>query len=73
MTYPTPIYEVEKGKSYISVSGFEFKVLGILRHGQDCSEPMVYYVNLEPTADMPAGEEWVIPESIFLKRFFEKE
>lgn len=66
-----PIYEVEAEKVYISESGFLFRVLGKARHGQDCSEMMIHYTNLEPTADMPAGEKWVIAESIFLKRFYE--
>jgi hypothetical protein len=65
------IYEIEDNQTYISESGFLFRVLGKARHGQDCSEMMIHYTNLEPTADMPAGEKWVIAESIFLKRFYE--
>lgn len=63
--------EVKKNETYLSASGYRFKVLDLPRHGQDCSIGMVYYQALEPTFDSPAGTTWVIPESIFLKRFKE--
>lgn len=66
-----PILRVEEGRTYLSGSGREFRVLHCARHGQDCSHPMVVYTNLEPTSDAPAGTVWVISESIFIQRFEE--
>ena len=63
------IDEVVVGNKYKSRSGVEFKVNHIARHGQDCSEPMIVYVNLKNTSDAKAGQVWVISESIFIKRF----
>lgn len=60
---------VEAGKAYSSPSGLPFKVTAVGRHAQDCSWPMVVYVNLIPTHDAPAGVTWVIAESIFLRTF----
>jgi hypothetical protein len=65
------LLEIKVGNTYQSNSGYLFKVLGLPKHGQDCSEGMVYYTALEPTFDSPAGSTWVISESVFLKRFKE--
>lgn len=65
------IEEVVPDRIYESESGFLFIVTGLAKHGQDCSYPQVVYTNLEPTKDMPAGQSWVIAESIFMKRFSE--
>lgn len=62
---------IEEGKVYRSPSGFRFQVLGLARHAQDCSWPMVVYVNLEPTKDAKAGTLWTIAESIFMRTFSE--
>jgi len=66
------LYEVEEEREYLSPSGLPFKVLHRAKHGQDCSHPMVVYTNLTPTHDRPAGEVWVICESLFMKQFREK-
>jgi hypothetical protein len=68
-----PIFEIEKGRIYFSGSGRPFRVEAIGRHGQDCSIGMVAYVNMLPTKDYPSGQLWFIPESIFLKSFFDKD
>ena len=47
--------EVIVGNNYISKSGKVFGVMAIARHGQNCSEPMVVYINMEPTSDAPIG------------------
>jgi hypothetical protein len=45
------------------------EVIGFARHAQDCSVQMVHYFNVEPTFDFPAGQSWVMEESLFLKLF----
>lgn len=62
---------IELNKEYRSPSGILFKVLYLARHAQDCSWPMVVYVNLEPTKDAAVGQVWTIAESIFLRTFSE--
>lgn len=64
-----PILEVEVGQIYLSPSRLPFKVLLLGSHGQDCTQPMVVYTNITPTYDKPAGQIWVISESLFLKQF----
>ena len=66
------LYEVEVNREYLSPSGLTFKVLHRAKHGQDCSYPQVVYTNLTATHDRPAGEIWVIAESLFMKQFREK-
>lgn len=63
------IMEVEVGEVYLSGKGTSFRVLHKARHGQDCSHPMVVYMNIEDTADSPAGTVWVVSESLFIKKF----
>lgn len=63
------LYEIEAGKTYKSKSGLLFKVLHLARHAQDCSWPMVVYVNLDPTKDAPEGTVWTVAEYVFLKTF----
>ena len=63
------LLEVIAGEDYISPSGLRFHVLHLGKHAQDCSLPMVVFTNLTPTHDQPAGEIWVIAESLFLKQF----
>lgn len=65
------IYEIKKGKTYASKSGFLFRVLHIAKHGQDCSLPMIVYKALTDTTDCKAGQVFTISESIFLNRFYE--
>lgn len=60
---------IEKDETYRSPSGIKFKVLYLARHAQDCSWPMVVYMNLEPTKDAPTGTVWTIAESIFMRTF----
>lgn len=67
-----PLHEVESGKEYYSRSGYRCRVLMVGQHGQDCSVPMVCYMNLEPTFDSPAGKIWMVSESFFLSRFTDK-
>jgi hypothetical protein len=62
---------IEKDKEYKSPTGLRFKVLYLARHAQDCSWPMVVYINLEPTRDAPTGTVWTIAESIFMRQFSE--
>lgn len=69
----TILSEIRTDCEYLSPSGLPFKVLHRAKHGQDCSWPMVVYTNLTPTHDRPAGEIWVIAESLFMKQFTEKE
>lgn len=66
------IREIEVGKVYLSKAGLPFRVAEKARHGQDCSVPMIVYVNLVPTPDAPKGTIWVVSESFFLSRFREK-
>lgn len=69
---PEHIYEVELNREYVSNSTrTKVKVLGFCKHAQDCSVGMVRFTNLSATVDAPAGTEWVLEESIFLKRFKE--
>lgn len=63
------LYEVVPKELYCSNSGYLFYVEGLARHGQDCSQSMVVYRNLEPTLDTPQGQLWVISEELFKKRF----
>ncbi len=65
------LIEVEEQKIYWSPSGLRFKVLHLAKHAQDCSYPMVVFTNLEPTHDRPAGEIWVLSESMFIQQFSE--
>lgn len=60
---------VEVGAFYQSKSGYVFKVIGLAKHGQDCSLAMVCYESVTPTTDSLPGQLWVICETIFLKRF----
>ena len=64
------ILEVEIGEIYFSKkSKRPFKVIYKAHHGQDCSIPMVVYVNLERTSDKDAGTIWCIEESMFIRTF----
>lgn len=63
------IMEAEVGKVYVSGKGTPFRVLHKARHGQDCSHPMVVYMNMQDTEDSPAGTVWVVSESLFIKKF----
>ena len=65
----TLLREVVPGLEVRSPSGLPFKVLAVGKHAQDCSLPMVIFTNTTPTHDRPAGEIWVIEESLFLKNF----
>lgn len=65
-----PPFQVEP-KEYLSRNGYRCRVLHVGQHGQDCSVPMVCYMNLEPTFDSPAGKIWMVTESFFLARFKE--
>lgn len=65
-----PIYELKEGHIYYSPSKKPFRYLGTIRHGQDCSLPMVVYMSMVET-DRPAGTIFVIEESLFLKQFKE--
>lgn len=65
------LVDYEEHHDYRSPSGIRFKVLHKARHAQDCSWPMVVYINLEPTKDAKAGTVWTIAESIFLRTFSE--
>lgn len=67
------IYEIQPRRVYLSQSGMPLLVKEIARHGQDCSDPYVVFVNLQATPDAPAGLTWVLPESIFLRRFTEQQ
>lgn len=60
---------VETKELYCSNSGYLFYVESLARHGQDCSQSMVVYRNLEPTVDTQQGQLWVMSESMFMKRF----
>lgn len=66
------IYEIQPRRVYLSQSGMPLLVKEIARHGQDCSDPYVIFVNLQATPDSPPGITWVLPESIFLSRFREQ-
>lgn len=63
--------EIEDGVTYLSKVGLPFRVLHKAKHGQDCTVPMVVYVNLTPTFDAPTGTVWTVSESFFLGRFSE--
>jgi hypothetical protein len=65
----TLLREVVPGLEVRSPSGLPFKVLAVGKHAQDCSLPMVIFTNTTPTHDRPAGEIWVLEESLFLKNF----
>lgn len=65
----TLLREVVRGLEVRSPSGLPFKVLAVGKHAQDCSLPMVIFTNITPTHDRPAGEIWVLEESLFLKNF----
>ena len=65
----TLLREVVSGLTVRSPSGLPFKVLAVGKHAQDCSLPMVVFTNITPTHDRPAGEIWVLEESLFLKNF----
>lgn len=65
----TLLREVVSGLTVRSPSGLPFKVLAVGKHAQDCSLPMVVFTNITPTHDRPAGEVWVLEESLFLKNF----
>lgn len=71
MVTGVPIYEIETNGVYMSRSGARFKVIHLAKYGLNCSSPMVVYTNLEATFDRPAGEIWVLEESLFLKSFRE--
>ena len=61
--------ELAVNKKCLSPSGILFEILHLAAHGQDCSQAMVVYSNLEPTYDYPVGKIWVIAESLFIKQF----
>lgn len=65
------IVEAVVGEVYHSRSKIPCQVLDICQHGQDCSVSMVYYTNLAPTFDSPAGKRWVMEEQLFLSIFSE--
>lgn len=67
------IFEIEVGRTYYSPSGLPFKVLrkGV-KYALDCSHHMVVFTNLTATHDRPAGEEWVLDESLFMKIYREE-
>jgi len=67
-----PIVEADVGSVYYSASGIPCQVLDKCQHGQDCSVSMIYYTNLAPTFDSPAGKRWVLEERLFLARFNEE-
>lgn len=46
-----------------------FRVTGFCKYALDCSITMVKFVNIEDTADTPAGQEWVLDESTVIKMF----
>jgi hypothetical protein len=64
------ILEIELDQYYQSKSRKVLvRVTGFSRHGMDCSIQMIHYVNVFPTEDYPTGTNWVIDESMFLRRF----
>jgi hypothetical protein len=65
------ILEAKIGSVYHSRSKIPCKILDVCQHGQDCSIRMIYYTNLTPTFDSPAGKRWVMEESLFLSIFNE--
>lgn len=65
-----PLFKVEP-KEYVSRNGYRCRVLFTGHHGQDCSVPMVCYMNLDPTFDNPPGKIWMVSESFFVSRFRE--
>lgn len=59
--------DVEKGLYKSKKSGRLFFVDRIAKHGQDCSQTMIVYRNLQDTDDKPADTEWVVSESVFIR------
>ncbi len=60
---------INPGDKVISRSGFLFEILGKTRYALNCEIVMIRYTNLEPTKDYPAGTQWSLEESIFIKQF----
>lgn len=56
---------------YSQNSKTPFKIVKLSKHGQDCSIRMVTYQALKPTWDSPAGTEFTVEESHYLRTFLE--